>query len=294
MLSQTIPNTNGFETFLRNIGETANKGLEIDLKTVNIKKGNFSWNTSLSFSFNRNKIVKLTGRDINKDGIEDDDIASGWFIGQPLTSNFDYVFDGIYQRGDDFSLITGAKAGDIKFKDISGPAGVPDGKITPLDRKVVSNSQPDFIMGITNVFRYKGFSFSSAFNIRQGGMSSMASINPGTNFYVSSNFLDVPYWTPTNPINTAPRIDYVNPLGYGFYSDRSFVRLQDVSLAYDVPQKPLSKLRISTLQIFVSGKNLATWTNWKGWDPEFGSGGRDPGTNGPLLKTYTAGLNLTF
>jgi outer membrane receptor protein involved in Fe transport len=119
LLSQTIPNTNGFETFLRNIGETSNKGLEIDLRTLNIQKGDFSWSTNIAFSLNRNKIVKLTGRDLNKDGIEDDDIASGWFIGHPLNSNFDYVFDGIFQVGDDLSLIPGAKIGDIKFKDIS-------------------------------------------------------------------------------------------------------------------------------------------------------------------------------
>ena len=294
LLNQSIPNTNGFETFLRNIGETSNKGLEIDLKTVNIKKGDFSWNTNLAFSFNRNKIVKLTGRDIDKNGIEDDDIASGWFIGKPLNSNFDYIFDGIYQTGDDLSLIPGAKVGDIRFKDISGPLGVPDGKITPNDRTVISNALPDFIMGITNIFRYKGFSLSSAFNIREGGMSTMSSLNPGSNFYDQANFQDVPYWTPTNPINTAPRIDYRNPLGYGFYSDRSFVRLQDVSIAYEIPQKLVSKIHINTLQVFASGKNLATWTNWKGWDPEFGSGGRDVGTNGPLLKTFTAGFNLTF
>jgi TonB-dependent starch-binding outer membrane protein SusC len=294
LLSQTIPNTNGYETFLRNIGETANNGLEIDLKTVNIKKGDFTWNTNLAFSFNRNKIVKLTGRDINQDGIEDDDIASGWFIGKPLGSNFDYVFDGIFQTGDDLTLITGAKIGDIRFKDINGPAGVPDGKITALDRTVISNNQPDFNMGITNIFRYKGFSLSSTFNIRQGGLSPIATLNPGSSFFDQANFLNVPYWTPTNPINTAPRIDYRNPLGYGFYSDRSFVRLQDVSLGYEVPQKLLSKLHINTLQIFASGKNLATWTDWKGWDPEFGSGSREPGNNGPLLKTFTAGINLTF
>ena len=294
LLSQTIPNTNGFETFLRNIGETANNGLEVDLKTVNIKKGDFSWNTNIAFSFNRNKIVKLTGRNLNLDGVEDDDIASGWFIGKPLGSSFDYVFDGIYQTGDDLSLINGAKIGDIKFKDISGPQGIPDGKITPADRTVISDNQPDFLMGITNIFRFKGFSFSSTLNIRQGGLSPIATLNPGSSFFDQANFLNVPYWTPKNPINTAPRIDYRNPLGYGFYSDRSFVRLQDVSLGYEIPKKILSKLHINTLQIFASGKNLATWTDWKGWDPEFGSGSREPGNNGPLLKTFTVGVNLTF
>lgn len=294
LMLQTIPNTNGFETFLRNIGQTQNHGLEIDLKTVNIRKGDFEWRTSLAFSFNRNKITRLTGRDLNKDGKEDDDIASKWFIGYPLGSNFDYVFDGIFQEGDDLTLIPGAKPGDVKFKDISGPNGVPDGKISPDDRTVVSNNQAKFNMGITNVLSYKGFSLSAMLNIRQGGYSPNALINPGTNFYDQMNFVNVPYWTSTNPINDHARINYRNPLGYGFYQSRTFARLQDVSLSYSIPDNLAKRARLGSVQIYVSGKNLATWTKWQGWDPEFGGGGRSPVNNGPLLKTYVAGINISF
>ncbi len=294
LLNQTIPNTNGFEKFLRNIGQTKNDGLEIDLKTVNIRRAGFEWNTNLAFSFNRNKIVKLTGRDLNNDGIEDDDIASRWFIGQPLGTNFDYVFNGIFQDGDDLSLIPGAKIGDIKFKDISGPDGVPDGKISPDDRTVINSNQAKFNMGITNVLSFKGISLSGTFNFRQGGYSPVSMLNPGTNFYDQANFLNVPYWTATNPINDYPRINYRNPLGYGFYQNRSFVRLQDVSLAYQLPENIVKKLKFGSCQLYLSGKNLATWTKWKGWDPEFGSGGRSPGNNGPLLKTFIAGINISF
>lgn len=294
LLNQTIPNTNGFENFLRNIGETKNTGFELDLKTVNIQKGSFTWNTNLAFSLNRNEVVKLTGRDLNKDGVEDDDIASGWFIGYPLGSNFDYVFDGIFQQGDDLSSIPGAKIGDIKFRDVSGPNGVPDGKITPLDRMVVGNNQAKFNMGITNIFSYKNLSLSVALNIREGGDSRNSLLNPGSNFFDQANFLNTPYWTASNPINTNARINYRNPLGYGFYQDRSFVRLQDVSLSYNVPDKWINKLKISGLQVYVSGKNLYTWTKWDGWDPEYGGGDRDPENNGPLLKTFVGGINLSF
>lgn len=294
LLKQTIPNTNGFETFLRNIGKTRNYGLEVDLSSTNVKINDFEWDSRIAFSFNRNKILKLTGRDLNEDGEEDDDIASKWFIGEPLGANFDYVFDGIFQEGDDLSLIPGAKPGDIRFKDISGPDGTPDGKITPEDRTVTGSSEPDFILGLTNIFRYKNFSLSSTFYIRQGGKSGISSLNHGTNFAHQANVLDVPYWTPENKINTAARIDYKNPLGYGFYQDRSFVRLQDVSLAYDFPASVVRQIGIGALQIYASGKNLFTWTKWEGWDPEFGSGGRDPGNNGPLLKTYSIGVNISL
>ena len=294
LLAQTIPNTNGFETFFRNVGETRNWGLEIDLGTTNIKRENFTWDTNIAFSFNRNEIVALTGRDVDGDGVEDNDIASGWFIGEPLGANFDYVFDGIFQEGDDLSSIPGAEVGDIRFRDISGPEGVPDGIITPDDRTIVNNNQPDFIMGITNIFNYKNFSFSSTFNIRQGGFSANRAISPGANFFDVANFIDAPYWTPENPINSAPRINYRNPLDYGFYADRSFVRLQDVSIAYNFPQELLERVNISGLQIYASGKNLITWTDWPGWDPEFGSGGVNPGNNGPILRTYTIGLNVSL
>lgn len=294
LLQQTIPNTNGFETFFRNVGETKNSGLEVDLRTTNIQSDDFTWDTNIAFSFNRNEIVKLTGRDADGDGLEDDDIASGWFIGEPLGSNFDYLFDGIFQQGDDLSVMEGAKAGDIRFRDISGPDGVPDGMITPEDRTVISNDQPDFILGITNIFRYRDFSLSSVFNIRKGGYSSNSAISPGANFFDIANYIDSPYWTPENPIDTAPRINYRNPLGYGFYANRSFVRLQDVSLAYDFSKEVLDKIGIRSLQVYASGKNLVTWTDWPGWDPEFGGGGRGPGSNGPLLKTYTFGLNISL
>lgn len=290
LLQQRIPNMTGYTTFLRNIGETENKGFEVTLNTVNIQKGAFKWETRIAFALNRNKILKLTGNDLDGDGLEDDDVASGWFIGYPLSSNFDYVFNGIYQENDeDFSLLPGSKPGDVKFADIDG-----DGKITPADRKVLSNSQPNFLTGVTNTFYFKNFSLMVLFNIRQGGQSPNQPINIGRNFYYESNTLDVPYWTPENPINDYPAINYGNPLNYGFYQSRSFVRLQDVSLGYDLPSTLLERLKIQHLKLFISGKNLATWTKWTGWDPEFGGGGRGPGDNGPILKSYTFGISLTL
>ncbi|MFC4871650.1 SusC/RagA family TonB-linked outer membrane protein [Negadavirga shengliensis] len=288
LLNQTIPNPTGFETFLRNIGEVENRGVELSLNTLNLQKGAFTWSTSFAFTLNRNKILRLTGRDLNGDGIEDDDIASGWFIGHPLGTNFDYVFDGIFQEGDeDLSLIQGAQPGHVRFKDMDG-----DGVITPNDRTVLHSNQPDFLAGITNNFSYKGLNLMVMFNVRQGGYSPNVPTNPGIQFYDLANVLNVPYWTPENPINTHAAINYRNPLGYGFYQSRSFVRLQDVSLSYNLPFLILEKLKLGNVQVYVSGKNLVTWTKWQGWDPEFGGGGRGAGNNGPLLKTYTVGLNI--
>jgi hypothetical protein len=149
-------------------------------------------------------------------------------------------------------------------------------------------------MGFTNTFSYKGFSLLAVLAVRQGGYSADPALNPGTNFYDQANILDLPYWTPENPINDRPAINYKNPLGYGFYADRSFVRLQDVSLAYTFNSAILERLKMGHMQVYLSGKNLLTWTDWAGWDPEHGAGGVNPGANGPLMKTYTVGLNIQF
>lgn len=288
LLNQRIPNLSGYTSFLRNIGETENRGIEVSLNTQNLQLNDFSWNTSIAFTLNRNKILKLSGNDLNGDGVEDDDIASGWFIGYPLGANFDYVFDGIYQVGDDdFSLLPGSKPGHIKFKDVDG-----DGAITPDDRRVVSSDQPDFLAGVTNTFSYKGLSLMVMVYIRQGGESKNPGLNPGRNFYYEANILDVPYWMPDNPINTNPGINYPDPLSWGFYQDRSYVRLQDISLSYDFPKSLLERIRVDNLKLFLSGKNLMTWTNWNGWDPENGLQGRSTSSNGPVIKSYTIGLNV--
>ena len=263
--------------------------MEISLSSINLELGDFVWGTSAAFTLNRNKVLKLTGNDLDEDGIEDDDIASGWFIGHPLDANFDYVFAGIYQEGDDFSELAGAKAGDIRFEDVDG-----DGEITPDDRQVVHSEQPDFILGLTNTLSYKGFSLMAMINWRQGGYSANQALNLGRNFYYEANVYDVPYWTPSNGINDWPAINYGNPLAYGFYQSRSYVRLQDLSIGYTFPTELVEKANLRNLKVYVSGKNLFTWTDWIGWDPEHGAGGISPGNNGPLMKTYTLGVNVQF
>jgi len=286
LLQLRIPNMTGYETYFTNIGGTNNKGLEISLNTQNVSKGKFNWTTNVVYSFNRNKITKLSGVDLNQDGIEDDDISNSRFIGKPLGTNFDYVWDGIWQTGEDNKLDPTAKPGFVRFKDIDG-----DGKLTPADRQILHSNQPDFLAGLTNRFSYGGLSLSFFFNAVVGGYSPNGLLNHGTNFFDRTNLMDLPYWTPENPLTDRPSIGYPNPLGYRFYQSRSFVRFQDISLSYDLPKNLLSKVKIGNVKVYVSGKNLKTWTKWDGWDPEHGSGGRTP-ANGPLLSSWVMGLNI--
>lgn len=301
LLSSQIPNMAGYPTFTTNVGSVNNKGVELTLNTVNVKSGSFEWNTTFTYAKNINKITDLM--DIDGDGVGDDDPSNGRFIGKPMFSSLDYVFDGIWQEGEDMTMDPGVKPGFIKFKDISGPDGVPDGKIDPLDRMVLDSSLPDFTAGLNNTISFKGISLSVLFYTSQGGKARNMYTNPGSNFYMRVNQIDLPYWTPENPRNDRPSVGYPNPKSYGFYEDRSFIRLQDVSLSYDFPKSLISKANFNSMKIFVSGKNLKTWTDWNGWDPEHAAAldpfslntDNDPSRqSGPLMKSFVVGLNLNF
>ena len=241
--------------------------------------------------------------DVDGDGKDDDDISNQRFIGKPMGSAYDYIYDGIWQDGDDFSIDPAAKPGYVRFKDVSGPDGVPDGKIDPLDRQVQESRLPNYTAGLSNVISYKGISLSVLLYTSQGGKAPNAVTSPGSNYYARVNQLDLPYWTPENPLTDRPSVGYSNPKGYGFYEDLSFIRLQDVSLSYDFPKAWLSKIKFNNLRVFVSGKNLATCTKWHGWDPEHGAsidpfnlntGGDPTRQNGPVMKSMVVGLNLNF
>jgi len=123
-------------------------------------------------------------------------------------------------------------------------------------------------------------------------------LNPASRFPEKLNILDAgPYWTPENPSNTRPTIGYSNPYEHGFYESLTFVRIQDVSLSYNLPKSLIQKAKMSSMKVFISAKNLATFTKWPGWDPEIDGIGlnREVGRDAfPMIKTLSAGLNVSF
>ncbi len=289
LVLRTIPSMNGYTSIFTNIGEVSNKGIEISLNTVNIEAPKFRWTSNVAFSHNKNKIVSLYGADTNEDGREDDDISNNWFIGHPITSYFDYVFDGIYQEGDE--LPAGYQPGFVRVKDLNE-----DGKIDAGDRTIVgSGGQPRIRVGLNNMLSYGSFSLSVLVNGMFGWVTDFPLLNtavspnsPGR----SLNQLDAGYWTPENRSQTRPSLMYNNPLQHGWYVSRNFVRIQDVSIAYEVPKTILEKVRMANLRLFVSGKNIHTFTDWPGSDPE--SGGTSSADLYPMPRSFTAGINLSF
>ncbi len=297
LLSRTIPIFNGFENVLDNIGKINNKGLEIQLMSKNLKTNDFQWSSGVTFWLNRNKIVTLYGLDSDNDGMEDDDISNSLFIGKSLGAIYTYVMDGIIQIDDvQHMAIYGGQPGDIKFKDLNN-----DGKIDATnDRKIVGYTKPNFTMTLSNTFTYKNFELYFLFNYIAGGGKD--NYYMGGNLYAyypnalyggtAANWLDKKYWTPDHPSNEVTRLNYNNAaFGYNFPKTREFLRLQDLSFSYYLPNQLLERTPISAMKVFTSGKNLLTFTKWEGLDPEAGTqyaGGP------PVFKIITLGLNVTF
>lgn len=289
LLKRAIPTMTGFSSVMSNIGATNNKGIELTLNTVNIKNDDFEWSTDITFSSNKNKIVHLYRSDMDHNGIEDNDIGNKWFIGHPVSVNYDYELDGIYQVGD--QIPEGFKPGDYKIVDQTG-----EGKITPDDRKVLSSKEPKYRLGVNNIFRYRNWTFSVFVNSLLGWQGNFRYLgmmgSPQPNFPERAmNGIDAGWWTEENRSNSRPALTYLNPRGHGFYQNRNFARIQDVSLSYDFSKDLLSRWKMGGLKVYLSAKNLYTFTSYVGFDPE---NNMDENLGYPMSRSIVGGINILF
>lgn len=289
LYSVNIPVLTGFNNYLTNIGQLNNKGIELSLNSKNINGTNFKWTSTLNFARNVNKVVKLLG-DLNGDGVEDDLPQSGLFIGEPTAVIYDYKVDGIWQIGE--KIPSGYSAGTYRIVDQNG-----DGLINASDRAVLGSSAPAYRISLLNNFQYKNFTLSIFLNSVQGGNRSYLAGNTPRlirdDNSIRNNYLSgIDFWSPDNPDGKYPRSFVSATLNPSLYQNRSFVRLQDISLAYKFTGRLIERLKLQNLNLFVSGRNLATWTDWEGWDPETNQGLTNDGR--PVFKGYSIGLNVTF
>ena len=286
-----LPDITGFEEVSTNLGRLENKGLEITVNSTNINRGDFIWDMTLNFSTNRNEIKELLGKDANKDGKEDDLVASGLFINHSLGTIYDYETDGLYQVDDD--IPSGYYPGSYRIVDQNG-----DGKINSDDRRILGKEEPAYRFSIWNKLTYKNLTLGVLLNAIQGGKNGYLAndMRPlygrNENLVRYSYFSGMDYWLPSNPDALNPRSELTPAIQPSIYRSRSFVRLQDISLTYNFGTAFLEKTPIKQLSLFVSGKNLVTWTEWKGWDPETNQGLTISGR--PVLRSYSFGFNLTL
>lgn len=298
LLERNIPNISGYTKVWDNLGRLQNTGLEFSLKTVNVETGDFKWESNINFSTFRNELLEIYG-----DG--KDDIGNSWFIGHPLQVIYDYELVGIWQEGEETAnWDPAAKPGHLKFKDQltvdtdgDGEPDAADGVINANDRVILGTSLPKWYGGLTNTFRYKNFHLNVFIQTSQGSLKRNRDISYGDEIGRRNVPAEVGYWTPENKSNTWPSLDYTNTRGYGYPEESSYVRIKDVTLSYSVPASLLERAHIKTLTVYVAGRNLYTFTDWIGWDPENDHSPRGSGdwqNNYPLIRTYSLGVNLTL
>lgn len=292
-----IPEINGFTNTPMNIGKLGNWGQELSLTGSPLRNTNLKWDVTVNFSRNRNKVLSILGLDNDGDGKEDDLISSKIFIGHPYGVAYDFNITGMWQLEDYHAgtIPDGFTYGTYKVEDING-----DGAYTAdADRKIIGYSDPSHRFSVMNNVRYKGWELRFFINSIQGGKKYYygkpgGSLPNPDNIY-KSNMFNFDYWTPENPDARYRQLGYYTvAMGAGFspYIQRSFVRLQDVTLAYNLPTNLLGKVKISQAKVFINGKNLLTFSDWDGWDPETGTG-LNPDAY-PLLRGYSIGLNVQF
>jgi len=294
LVRRALPIMTGYANVWTNIGGIENKGIELSLKSINMQNSEFRWTSNFSFSLNRNKITKLYGDE------NDSDIGNGWFVGESIGAIYDYEVDGgLWTEADLFSgnIMNNWYPGQYKYKDLNN-----DGVIDKTnDRKIIGYRDPAYRFSINNILTYKNFSLFFFINSAQGGKRYFLQNNDqvvnvdwnADTFYRQNASAVRQYWTPENGVNNATGA-YNTPVTQGgVYESRSFVRLQDISLSYDLSKSLLSNLNLQGLKIYVASKNPYTITSWSGWDPEFDNENNDT-RNNPVMRNYTIGLNISL
>ena len=311
LIQKNLPSYSGFFIVQSNVGEIENKGFEIELHSVNTT-GAFEWETRFNFALNRNEVLSLGGESeiyitsSKPVGNVSEEQYAVIREGEPLGSLFGYVYEGVLQVGETYAPQPDAKPGDPKYKDISGPEGVPDGAITSDDRAIIGSAQPDFIFGLTNNFAYKNFDLSIFFNGSVGNdLLNMNRMN--LEWKRTTDALN--RWTPTNTNTDIPRNGFYYAKYGGFTNshfieDASFLRLRNLTLGYTIP----SDLRVvNSLRLYFTAENLFTLTKYSGWDPEVdtkgyeakgsqtaNAGGGLDFNSYPSMRSFTVGVNITF
>lgn len=279
LLQRSISSVNGIQSIFQNIGATQNDGIEFALTSTNISTKKFSWKTTFNMALIRTRITEIYG-----DG--KDDIDNKWFIGSPIKVNHDYYITGVWQNDEaGLASLYGAKPGYAKYDDLNN-----NGSYDPDDRQIIGSPEPNFTWSLNNQFSYKGFDLI----IYMYGAEGMVKYNP---FYARNILVPHNWWSAENPTNDCWSKDEKQANQYiagktitpGKYEDASFVRIKDITLSYTIPQKALSAVKMSNAKVYFSAKNLFTFTEYTGMDPEL-----DEQRAKPVQKEFVLGVSLTF
>ena len=298
IMSQRLPNFTGFSSITTNLGEVTNTGFEITLNTKNIETKDFKWGTSLGFSYNKNKIKHLY-YEYDEDGKEMDDTSNGWFIGKPIGEIWYWKTDGIWQANEaEEAALVNQKPGDPKVVNVytEDDKILADGTRVPVyndkDRVYQGTTQPPIYWNMRNDFQYKDFTFSFSMYSYMGHKSLSGNWlngdNSGSMFTQTCNTYKKEYWTPENPTNEYARLNAVGPSGVTGINklyNRSFVRVDNITLGYTIPRDITNKWGIQRVHVTAGIHNAFTIDSWEYGDPE---------TGGFANRQFQFGLNVTL
>ena len=317
IMNQRLSVFTGFDHITTNLGQVNNQGIDLALNTQNIRNNNFQWSTTLGLSYNQNRIKHLyynyqdvldsEGNVIGQREVDDD--RNKWFIGRAISEIWDYRVTGIWQADEvEEAKKYGQLPGDPKVANNYTADDVvkADGTITPIyndkDKEFLGQTAAPFHWSLRNEFVFQK-NLSLSFNIYSYmGHKSLAGAylnNDDDGGRMTHALQNVPakgYWTPENPTNEYGRIEAKGPTGAAGAQklyDRSFIRLENISLGYTLPKKWTSRFEVERVKVYGNIRNVAVWTkDWEYGDPEtnpaFDQGG------GLATRVYTLGLNLTF
>jgi TonB-linked SusC/RagA family outer membrane protein len=297
-----------------NTGELSNRGWEIIVGHQN-KISNFKYSFNANFTTIKNKIETLgLGDVVQANGMVGN--GTDLFINYPMELYYGYKTDGVFLDQTDInswfehtnqtpmgSDIKTTKPGDIRYLDISGPDGVPDGRVDPTyDRVYLGSRIPKYTFGLTLNAEYKGFDINIFF---QGiaGVNGLLDENAGWAFWSEGNIQRWQYeqsFDPSNPTRYPkyPRLSNLeNAIGVNTQSsdfwvrDASYLRLKSTQIGYSIPYRFLTNTFISNIRIYTTAENPHTWHKYPpGWDPEMNASTAFY----PFIKTFTFGLNIKF
>lgn len=331
LVQKDIPSSTGFTSITVNQGSLANKGIEIVLSGVLIKKKDLVWDISGNIAFNKGQVLDF-GLPEAQWGIHKlkafvgNNLGSSYYVnpanifavGYEPAMFWGYKTAGIIQDIEEiayidasgnkqytkYSVISGGaspKPGDVKFVDLNN-----DGVVNEKDRTFIGNPNPNYTFGFQTTLTYKNISLSASFNGVQGrdilNANRYSEFQPGQ---ASSNIRKEVYqnmWTTENKSNLYPSVNSqrFNSISDLIVEDGSFLRCSDVTLSYDLPKGIAGKLRLTKINFYLTGQNLFLITKYKGYDPDVDSFAFDGMRQGidwsgfPGAKAYTFGFKVTF
>ena len=307
----------GVNSPTENAGEVRNTGLELQATYNSAGHSKLGYSITGNFALLHNKVISLIDNSpIPAGRIDNNYFATLTTVGQSIGEFYLLQDEGIFQTDKD--VFTHAyqgpnvAAGDVAYKDISGPDGKPDGVIDNYDRSFVGSPIPKFTYGLTGDLTYANFDLNLFFQGAYGNKIYDQVLTDIEGFYRAFNITEnvaTNSWHGEGTSNTLPRLSWNGATNNKmpstrFLEDGSYLRLKNVQLGYTIPKSVLTHLNISSVRFYVSAQNLFTITNYKGLDPEMyisnnslGDGdkaaGIDWGTY-PEARTYTFGLNVNF